>query len=196
MGRNKRLGFRVRQGDGYTRTINKRGGGHFNNEVEIKFTYVKFYEGIEEVRRMAAQHVRELKAGDGIEFIRGAAFEDFEINGYWRKNIKWRVNNIAKETSAVMKEAMKRQIGGRIETGEMKRSVYGRTEVASAAQTSSRAGWLDLFYKYFGFQEEGTELISPMHSLNAAMLAGRLHAGKEINKMSRDYRRGMKGPIR
>lgn len=190
------FGGRPRSGDGYSITRHKRGGGMFNHQAEIYFNYADLDQGIEEIRKELAAQARQIKSNNKVRSSNGVLWADFDVNGAWRKNVKWRVNEIAKGTSASMKDAMLRQIGGRIETGAMKRSVYGRTERTSAYMMTSRAGWLDLFYKYFGFQEEGTKTgIRPMHSLNAALLSGSGYASRELNKMGRDFRRGLKGPI-
>lgn len=52
----------------------------------------------------------------------------------------------------------------RYETGEMYNSVtYQKRKTASATIVS--VGWVDNFYKYFDFQERGTEAIGPMDAI-------------------------------
>jgi hypothetical protein len=92
-------------------------------------------------------------------------------------------------TSAEAKETIKKYIGSRIETGRMKESVYGRTKVRKGF-VSATAGWLDLWYKYFGFQENGTFQIRPMHSMLRTYLELAPQVQKGVATYLRNYVRG------
>lgn len=185
-----------RYSDGYSMTRYKRGGGMFRHEASVTIDYENFNAGMDSLRRSYADMTRDLKANKSIEFVRGRSSQEFELPNQWKKQIKWRVNNIAKNTSMLMKNAMLDKIGGRIVTGTMKGSIYGRTERPNAYRVASRAGWLDLFYKYFGFQEEGTSTgIKPMRAIQKGTIVGRNYASKELTKMARELRRGTKGPM-
>jgi hypothetical protein len=70
----------------------------------------------------------------------------------------------AQIVAADSKRTIKKYIGDRIDTGRMIGSVYGRTN-KSAGKITARAGWLDEWYKYFGFQENGTVHVSPMRTI-------------------------------
>lgn len=190
-----RFGLR-RQGDGYTPTRYKRTGGMFRHEARVEIDYIHFNKGMDNARKIYADMTRQLKSNKGITFKGGVSTEEFKVAEQWKKQIKWRVNSIAKNTSSIMKTAMLEKVGGRIETGLMKSSIYGRTERPNAYKVVARAGWLDLFYKYFGFQEEGTSTgIRPMRAIQKGTIVGRNYASKELSKMARDLRRGKKGPM-
>lgn len=187
---------RRRRGDGYSATRFKRNGGMFRYEASVSFDYTNFDGGMVQARKSFANMAKELNSNKNIVFNKGVSSQVFEVPEQMRKSVKWRVNNIGKNTSSVMKSAMLDKIGGRIETGTMKSSIYGRTERPYATLVVSRAGWLDLFYKYFGFQEEGTSTgIKPMRAIQKGTIVGRNYAARELSKMARELRRGKKGPM-
>lgn len=84
------------------------------------------------------------------------------------------------------KKTIKKYIGGRIETGRMKGSVYGRV-YKRKGYIVARAGWLDLWYKYFGFQENGTKRVSPMRSMLRSYLELSPEIIKTMNYYFRNY---------
>jgi hypothetical protein len=98
------------------------------------------------------------------------------------------MNVFAVAVSAESKETMKKYIGSRVDTGLMKASVYGRTE-RRAKKITSRAGWLDTWHKYFGFQEDGTYQIRPMHSVMRTYLEMAPWVQKSLNEYFRSYTR-------
>lgn len=61
---------------------------------------------------------------------------------------------LASDIAAESKATMKKYIGSRVDTTRMKSSVYGRV-TRRKNKLIIQAGWLDLWYKYFGFQEKG-----------------------------------------
>lgn len=95
----------------------------------------------------------------------------------------------AKNTADVTKSTIKYYIGGRVETGRMKASVYGRTQKRKGVVTAT-AGWLDLWYKYFSFQEEGTSQVRPMHAMMRTYLEIAPWVQKGVSKYLRGYTRG------
>ena len=98
------------------------------------------------------------------------------------------MNSFAVEVAAEAKTTMKKYIGSRVDTGLMKGSVYGRTE-RRAKKFIARAGWLDAWYKYFGFQEDGTYQIRPMHSVMRTYLELAPWVQKNLNYYFRNYTR-------
>lgn len=185
-----------RSGDGYSTSRYKRSGGMFRHEARVTINYEGFNKGLDNARKGYAIMIRELKANPTINFKNGVSNQNFPIAEQWKSQVKWRVNSIGKNASALMKEAMLQKIGGRIETGDMKGSIYGRTEKPDAYTVVSRAGWLDLWYKYFGFQEEGTDTgIKPMRAIQKGTIVGRNYVGKELSKLARELRLGKKGPM-
>jgi len=54
----------------------------------------------------------------------------------------------------------------RVQTGRMKSSVrYQTRKRNNNTKFVINIGWTELWYKYFGFQEDGTKHIKPMHSV-------------------------------
>lgn len=84
------------------------------------------------------------------------------------------------------KNTMKKYIGGRIETGRMVGSVYGRT-YKNKSGVLVRIGWLDLWYKYFGFQENGTNRIRPMRAVLRTFLEIIPEVRKSLDYYFRNY---------
>lgn len=184
-------------GDGYSTSKSKRGGGVFRSEAVIVFNYKNAEESLAKGKEEFAKLYRRLKSDKDVKIYNGRAMEEMPVFDGWRKVIKYRVREIAVKTSALMEQEMLRGIGGRIETGTMKGAVRRKTENSTAQREVSRAGWLDLWYKYFGFQEEGTSTgIKPMRSILRATVKGRIFAAKELSKMARDLRSGGKGSVK
>lgn len=70
------------------------------------------------------------------------------------------MSQIGKEGKATMKK-----YANRIDTGLMNSSIIYRTDKDKGNSFYSvRIGWLELWYKYFGFQENGTRSVSAMRS--------------------------------
>lgn len=183
--------------DGYSTSREKRGGGRFRSEAVIKFNYTNFDKSLDQANKFYAEMVRGLKGNKKIKVERGVASQNLPVVAEWRKTIKYGVRSLATETTAVMKNEMLLGIGGRIVTNTMKGNVRGRTDRGTATTEISRAGWLDLWYKYFGFQEEGTSTgIKPMQSVLRATVKGRIYAAKGLAKLSRDLRSAGKGSVR
>lgn len=201
--------------DGYSSSKNKRGGGIFRHESLITFNYAKADRTLEEMKKVYADLGRKIKSSKNVTVKDGQALTNLAVAREWRKTIKYRIRDIAVTTTAEMKDEILKGIGGRIETGTMKGSIRGRT-TGNADKQESRAGWLDLWFKYFGFQEEGTKGhsrsgpslmggnfgytaggIKPMNALLRGIIAGRNHAITRLQKMVRDdLRSGGRGNVR
>jgi len=119
------------------------------------------------------------------------------VNGSIKKNISLLpdgdqigkdMNKFAILISSMSKETMIKYIGSRVDTGLMKGSVRGRTD-KRAKKVISRAGWIDRWHKYFGFQEDGTRKISPMHSVMRTYLEMAPIVQRELNDYFRNYTR-------
>lgn len=183
---------------GYSTSRDKTTGGSFRDQAVIRFNYAEFDKSLDQANKYYANMVRALKSNKQIKITKGGSADtDLAVVREWRKTIKYGVRSLATDTTAYMKQEMLQGIGGRIVTNTMKGSVRGRTDPTSAAREVSRVGWLDLWYKYFGFQEEGTDTgIKPMKSVVRAAVKGRLFAAKGLAKLSRDLRSAGKGSVR
>lgn len=208
-------GTRNRTGDGYSTSKSKRGGGMFRSEAVIEFNYDGFMSSLDSAKKELNRMLQNLDSLPDSKLVGSKQVSDIEVFGEWRKVIKYRVRDVAVRTTAFMKDEMLSNIGGRIETGTMKGSVKGRTDRSSQYGEVSRAGWLDTWYKYFGFQEEGTggtqrsgpsmpggnfgyssQGIRPMNAVLKTVTAGRIFALKELSKMTRNLRSAGKGNVK
>lgn len=173
-----------------------------SSEVSFVIDYSGLKVGMKEARDLIADFGKEIKVSmDGINKDRSSGFilasSDYS-NAYDTSKIvklpkieaiAHDANEIAKNISAEGKAKIKRYIGSRVETGTMKGAVYGRTYKGKDMVTA-KAGWLDLWYKYFDYQESGTRYITPMNS----MLRTYLELAPEVQKaMSQYLRNSTKG---
>lgn len=178
--------------DGYDTTSKNT----FDHEVSFTLDYSDMELGIKDARDMVADFGKEIKASMvGIKTPKGSNFvyanSDFK-NAYTATSaellfprivtIDKDMNALGQAIAAEAKTSIKKYIGSRVDTGTMKGSVFGRTK-RSKGKVVARAGWLDLWYKYFGYQEEGTSTISPMHSI----LRTYLELAPEVQKISSEY---------
>lgn len=183
--------------DAYSTSKDKRGGGRFRSEATIVFNYKDFDRSLDQANKFYAEVLRNLKANKSIKVTNGRVSAELPVISEWRKITKYGIRSLATDTTAYMKQEMLDGIGGRIVTNTMKGNVKGRTDRSSATREVSRVGWLDLWYKYFGFQEEGTvNGIKPMKSIIRAAVKGRLFAAKGLVKLTRDLRSAGKGNVR
>lgn len=183
--------------DAYSTSKEKRTGGRFRTETSINFNYMQFDKSLDQANKFYADVVRNLKGNKSIKVENGKITTQLPVITEWRKVMKYGVRSLATDTTAYMKQEMLNGIGGRIVTNTMKGNVKGRTDRSTAAREVSRVGWLDLWYKYFGFQEEGTvNGIKPMKSILRAAVKGRLFAAKGLSKITRDLRSSGKGNVR
>jgi len=76
----------------------------------------------------------------------------------------------------------------RIDTGTMNREVRYRIESdGSIKRLNIRVGWVRLWYKYFDYQEYGTQYIPPMKALFNTRLRGEKMFDDRVRKFYRDY---------
>lgn len=83
-----------------------------------------------------------------------------------------------------------RKYVNRIDTGRMKASVTYNTRSRSNKYVV-RIGWTQLWYKYFGFQENGTQTgIRPMHSILRTYIEMLPRVQNYMSRFTRSYTRG------
>ena len=76
----------------------------------------------------------------------------------------------------------------RIDTGTMNREVRYRIESdGSIKRLNIRVGWVRLWYKYFDYQEYGTQYMPPMKALFNTRLRGEKMFDDRVRKFYRDY---------
>lgn len=101
-----------------------------------------------------------------------------------RAALKDGMQSMGREGSMVMKKHVKR-----VETGRMQDAVTYNTR-SGAGRYTVRIGWTQLWYKYFGFQENGTRHINPMHSLIRTQLEMMPRVQNYLSRFIRSYTRG------
>jgi hypothetical protein len=101
-----------------------------------------------------------------------------------RLALKDGMQSMGREGSNVMKKHVKR-----FETGRMQDAVTYNT-YSGAKNYKVRIGWTQLWYKYFGFQENGTKSINPMHSLIRTQLEMMPRVQNYLSRFIRSYTRG------
>lgn len=189
-------------GEGYE----TEGREYYDHKVSIIYDYSDVEVNARSARQAMSDFSYELHtAMKGIKSNKnGFIFADSDlpsiatIDGALQKTIKVYADDkqisdnmieIAKTTAAESKDTIKKYIGGRVLTGTMKRSVYGRIKKRKGFVTAE-AGWLDLWYKYFAFQEEGTSQVRPMHAIMRTYLEIGPWVQKGVAKYLRGYTRG------
>lgn len=153
-------------GPGYETTGRER----FDNSVEFSFDYSDIEAKGDEIRKQLEElnaafrdiaksksKVIGIKSSGGTFSLPLSKIPNSET-------IERDMTALAQIVAADSKKTIKKNIGDRIDTGRMIGSVYGRT-TKSPGKVTARAGWLDQWYKYFGFQENGTVHVSPMRAI-------------------------------
>lgn len=145
----------------------------YDHKVTFNFDYSDVTVGVQRARNMIEEFGKEIKNEmKGVKSSNGFIFADSDFRNYANATLTLMSDKalardmyaLGKETSLEAKSVMKKYIGSRVDTGRMKGSVYNTT-TQSRSRVVAEAGWLDLWYRYFGYQEEGTRFISPMHSV-------------------------------
>ncbi len=170
-------------GPGYETTGRER----FDNSIEFSFDYSDINAKASLIRRELAELDESFKAiakkKSNIVSVRNIGTMQLPIESIPNSDrIASDMNKFATIVAADSKRVIKKYIGDRIDTGRMIGSVYGRT-TKTAGKVTARAGWLDQWYKYFGFQENGTVHVSPMR----AILRTFLEVSPEITKSMQYY---------
>lgn len=163
----------------------------FDYQVEFVFNYSDILNKNQQLKKLAddfASEIDKIKKSGSSKGVISQAFAIFPNTTALDDDM----SGLAKITSAELKSSIKQGIGGRVETGRMKSSIYGVTTKHKGSYTSS-AGWLKLWYKYFGFQENGTKTVSPMHSIIGAYLKQAPEVQKTLIYYFKNYGSKRKG---
>ena len=155
------------------------GKDEFDTQIDISFDFSDFTIKTRQAKAGLSDLAYELhKALDGSErkskeygFISPKSVSKKQVESIISKTIKLPndaeiyqdINEFAKNLSELGKDVMK-GYANREDTSLMRNSIYGNTKGNKYRITSS-IGWTRLWYKYFGFQENGTRIIKPMRSV-------------------------------
>jgi hypothetical protein len=89
---------------------------------------------------------------------------------------------------AIKARNMMKEFVNRIDTGTMRREVrYSIESSGSIKKLRIEVGWIRLWYKYFDYQEYGTQYIGPMKALFNTRLRGEKMFDDATRKFYRDY---------
>lgn len=188
--------------DGMSTSRQRRGGGMFNYEVRFILKHSKADKSIESLRRNFAAGARGAKGKNNIsfQFNKGIASTGQELANGWKRAVNTELRSMMVANTAQMKQEMINF--SRKDTGRMRKAIRGRTTSTPDAHISE-VGWLDIWYKYFGFQEEGTmgnqgrpvgpryagghfniKGIRPMRALNKTLTRGSYRMNANLSKFS------------
>lgn len=185
---------------GYGAGYDTVGREKFSHKVEFSIDYSDVELGKKEAEMLLRGFKKELSNSmRGIKTSNGFVYADSDFSDAYDmsatielisdKVLERDAYIIAKDIAAESKDTIKKYIGSRVDTGRMKGSVYGRTR-KEKGRIVAEAGWLDLWYKYFGFQEDGTQSISPMRSMLRTYLEVAPEVQKTFSWYLRDFVRG------
>ena len=149
-----------------------KGKENFDHMVEFVFDYSKLGPTTRTVRKelsdfgyeiYKAMKPLKIDKSSGFIYSKGIQGNSKAVNGKLAKTVNLvpdpeflanDMSTFAKAMASESKATMKKYIGSRVDTTRMKSSVYGRVKKQKNKLTI-QVGWLDLWYKYFGFQEKG-----------------------------------------
>ena len=160
---------------GYSSGYDVNGREDFDHKVVFTIDYSDAELKLKDARALIADFGREIKgAMKGVNVSSGTIMAKSDFSKYIDveqliqipdgEGIADDMYKLGQYFSSESKDSIKRYIGSRVDTGRMKASVYGRTSKRKGVVVA-QAGWLDLWFKYFGYQEEGTKRIRPMHAI-------------------------------
>lgn len=176
---------KLRTGEGYSTA----GREQFDNSVSVLFDYGQVSIGIDTANKIAAEYFQKVsKDFEGslrtpknkIMSATSKSKGNFKSVQLFPGDFKDKIDGDIKQIGIIIADEMKKEIkgviktapgargAGRIDTGTMIDSVYGRRTKYNKSKgvLEVSAGWLDLWYKYFGFQEQGTRTgIKPMRAI-------------------------------
>lgn len=183
---------------GYSSGYDTVGREKYDYKVTFNFDYSDAELGVQKARALIAAFGKEIKSNmSTIKASNGFIFADSDFKSGSDATIKLvsdkalekDVYEMGKMVSDESKSTMQKYIGSRVDTGRMKGSVYGRT-TKRKGHVKAEAGWLDLWFKYFGYQEEGTKRISPMHSVLRTYLEVAPWVQQGVSQYIRNFVRG------
>lgn len=160
---------------GYSSGYDTKGREDFDHKVVFTIDYSDAELKLKDARALIGDFGREIKDSmRGVKTSSGTIMADSNFGKYINleqtvqmpdgKGIAEDMYTLGQYVSSESKDSIKRYIGSRVDTGRMKASIYGRT-TKRKGMVVAQAGWLDLWFKYFAYQEEGTKKVRPMHAI-------------------------------
>lgn len=183
---------------GYGSGYDTVGREKYDHKVTFTFDYSDVNIGVQKARDLIGDFGKQIKDEmKGIKSSNGFIFADSNFKNYPNATIQIMSDKVlaadmyalGKETSLEAKSVMKKYIGSRVDSGRMKASVYNKT-TRNKDRVVAEAGWLDLWFKYFGYQEEGTRFVSPMHSVLRTYLEIAPQVQKSVSWYIRNFIKG------
>lgn len=195
---------RIREGEAYS----SEGKEEFNHMIEYVFDYSDLDIKARDVKQILSDFSYDTAKGlksIGLGSSKSREFVDFRIadsiGGGGQGVIDERFTLLPDglqtrlalkrglgDLGATGKDTMKKYVN-RIDTGLMKDSVKYKTD-GNQKRSYVRIGWVYLWQKYFGWQEEGTSQITPMNSLIRTHMEMLPRVNNYMSRFIRSYTRG------
>lgn len=183
------------------------GKDEFDTQIDISFSFSDFSIKTREAKAGLSDLAYELHkqlSGTGRSnkeygFISPKSVSRAEVQSVISKTIKLPteseiyedISKFAVNLSELGKNVMK-NYANREDTSLMRNSIYGTTNKSKYRITSS-IGWTRLWYKYFGFQENGTGTIRPMRSVIRTYLDIMPDVRQDVSLYMKNFVSGKRG---
>lgn len=190
------------------------GKENFDNSIEFVFDYSNVDTTVRDVKRQLSDlslridkafgkaGIPKSRTGGGMFYISpDVKSVSTSQDGAFRRAIELmpdgdRIrNSIAPAMTQIGVEgkATMRKYANRIDTGLMRGSISYRTKKLKNSY-SVKIGWVDVWYKYFGFQENGTRNVPAMRSAYRTYLEMLPRVRAFADRLIRSYTRTGKNP--
>lgn len=183
----------------------------FDYRVQFEFDYSNLDKSARQVRKELSDFSYELsklfsgkgigsnRSGDKMFYITPKQAEPF-AQGRNNKSESFNLMPDGVQMTSALKDGMQgmgkagadtmRKYVKRIDTGRMKDAITYNTRSRGNKYTVN-IGWTELWYKYFGFQENGTKNgVPPMHSILRTYLEMLPRVQNYMSRFIRSYTRG------
>ena len=183
------------------------GKDDFDTQIDISFDFSDFSIKTREAKAglsELAYDLHKMLQGSGRSnkeygFISPKSVSKKEIESVISRTIKLPteaeiykdIGDFANNLSELGKNVMK-NYAFREDSKLMRDSIYGTTDKRKYRITSN-IGWTRLWYKYFGFQENGTRTIKPMRSVLRTYMDIMPDVQKDVSLYMRNFVSGKRG---
>lgn len=191
-----------RESSGYSTNKGLASGPY---QISFELDYSDYDRGIKEAQEATRDLGRELKAVGRYINAKGGRSKygqvritEGDLNMFAEQVSKRLLPAGTVEMQVKAKQAMTPVAGqlrdlmkyfvNRVDTGTMKREIrYKMESSGSIKRLRIDVGWVRMWYKYFDYQEYGTQYIPPMKALFNTRLRGEKMFQSAVNKFYRDY---------
>lgn len=178
-----------------------KGKSGFKYKIDVNFQFDKVEKSLRSVRKdivklndnafKMQKELNKTNKGFGvyIDPIKGKEIPSKPINFKLPKGgaeLSSSTDDTLKKIGTRGRDIMKKYM--RVDTGEMKSQVRYMQRRRGKGASQVQIGWIRTFYRYFGWQEEGTKTgIKPMNAIGRTWAELTPYANKEFSKFTRKY---------